>query len=183
HGQYSPNRRDLACFWRANPCQLVEDRVLAGALRTDQPENFAAADGKRDLGTRRQAAKVFGAAVGLQKRHAACPVSSRFLTAEGSRPAGRNSITSTSASPKISMRITSGAISWRPNSASCSGSTVQRRISGTNDSSSAPRITPQMLPMPPSTTIETTMIDSTSTKLSGEMKACMAENMRSEEHT
>ena len=31
--------------------------------------------------------------------------------------------------------------------------------------------------MPPSTTIDTTMMDSTRTKLSGEMKACMAENM------
>ena len=58
-----------------------------------------------------------------------------------------------------------------------SGVTVQRRISGTNESSSAPRITPQILPMPPSTTIDTTMIDSTRMKLSGEMKAWMAENI------
>ena len=84
---------------------------------------------------------------------------------------------STSARPKSSMRITSGSISMRPNSAPAAGSTVQRRISGTNESSSAPRITPQMLPMPPSTTIDTTMIDSTSTKLSGLMKAWIAENM------
>ncbi len=34
-----------------------------------------------------------------------------------------------------------------------------------------------MLPMPPRTTIDTTMIDSTSTKLSGEMKPWIAENM------
>ena len=34
-----------------------------------------------------------------------------------------------------------------------------------------------MLPMPPSTTIDSTMIDSTSTKLSGLMKPCIAENM------
>src|SRR6266480_4173672 len=174
-GQVAPVEQERAGVWRVKPRQHVEERGLAGAVRTDQPENFAAADGKRDLGKRLQAAEALGDAVGLQKRHAACPMSSRFLTAEGSRPAGRNSITS--ARPKISMRITSGSISWRPNSASCSGSTVQRRISGTNDSSSAPRITPQTLPMPPSTTIETTMIDSTSTKLSGEMKACMAENM------
>ena len=75
------------------------------------------------------------------------------------------------------MRITSGSISMRPKSASCTGVTVQRRISGTKESSIAPRITPQMLPMPPSTTIDTTMIDSTSTKLSGEMNAWIAENM------
>src|SRR6266478_3314076 len=157
--------------------QHVEERGLAGAVRADQAENFAGADRKRDLRKRLQAAEALGDALGLQKRHAACPVSSRFLTAEGSNPAGRKSMTSTSARPKISMRITSGSSSWRPNNASCTGWTVQRRISGTNDSSSAPRITPQMLPMPPSTTIETTMIDSTSTKLSGEINACMAENM------
>src|SRR5882762_859565 len=176
-GQRVAVEQERAGVGRVKPRQHVEERGLAGAVRTDQPENFAAADGKRDLGKRLQAAKAFGDAVGLQKRHAACPMSSRFLTAEGSRPAGRNSITSTSARPKISMRITSGSTSCRPNSASCTGWTVQRRISGTKESSSAPRITPQMLPMPPSTTTETTMIDSTSTKLSGEIKACMAENM------
>src|SRR3989475_11010573 len=126
-GQVAPVEQERAGVWRVKPRQHVEERGLARAVRADQAENLAAADGKRDLGKRLQAAKVFGDAVGLQKRHAACPVSSRFLTAEGSRPAGRNNITSTSARPKISMRITSGAISWRPNSASCSGSTVQRR--------------------------------------------------------
>ena len=34
-----------------------------------------------------------------------------------------------------------------------------------------------MLPMPPSTTIASTITDSTSTKLSGLMKPCVAENM------
>src|SRR6266480_1178421 len=176
-GQVAPVEQERAGVWRVKPRQHVEERGLAGAVGADQAENFAGADGKRDFRKRLHAAKALGDALGLQERHAACPMSSRFLTAEGSRPAGRNSITSTSARPKISMRITSGSISWRPNSASCSGATVQRRLAGTNDSSSAPRITPQTLPMPPSTTIETTMIDSTSTKLSGEMKACMAENM------
>src|SRR5258706_199478 len=104
-------------------------------------------------------------------------VSSRLRTSEGSSPAGRNSITSTSARPKISIRITSGSISILPNSACCAGSTVQRRISGRNASRTAPRITPAMLPIPPSTTIDTTITDSTSTKLSGEMNPWTAANM------
>jgi hypothetical protein len=86
-------------------------------------------------------------------------------------------MTSTSARPKISMRMTSGSMICRPNAARCSGSTVNRRISGTNDSSTAPRMTPQMLPMPPSTTMASTITDSTSTKLSGLMKPWIAENM------
>jgi len=49
---------------------------------------------------------------------------SRLRTAEGRMPAGRNSIISTSASPNSSIRITSGSISIRPNSARCTGSTV-----------------------------------------------------------
>src|SRR5467141_1116917 len=172
-----PVEQESAVVGRVKSGQHVEQRGLAGAVRADQPENFAGGYGERDFGKRLHAAEALGDAIASQQRQAACPVSSRFLTAEGSRPAGRNSITSTSARPKISMRITSGSTSCRPSSASCSGCTVQRRISGTNDSSSAPRITPQTLPMPPSTTIETTMIDSTSTKLSGEIKACIAENM------
>src|SRR5207302_11350632 len=174
-GQVAPVEHERARLGRVKSRQDVEQRGLAGAVGADQAENFAGADGKRDFRKRLHAAKALGDALGSQERHAACrPVSSRCLTAEGSRPAGRNSITSTSARPKTSMRITSGSTSCRPNSASCSGWTVQRRISGTKESSSAPRITPQMLPMPPSTTIATTMIDSTSTKLSGEMKAWMA---------
>src|SRR4029453_15544177 len=41
----------------------------------------------------------------------------------------------------------------------------------------APSTTPNTLPMPPSTTIASTLIDSTSTKLSGLMKPWIAENM------
>ncbi len=54
---------------------------------------------------------------------------------------------------------------------------MSRSSSGTNDSRTAPTITPQMLPMPPSTTIASTITDSTSTKLSGLMKPWIAENM------
>src|ERR1051325_2164244 len=140
-------------------------------------------EGGRDAGDRhlmgRQPAQRLAAEALPDPRRAepAHEVSSRLRTAEGSSPADRNSMMSTSASPKISMRMTSGSTSSRPNSATCSGSTVQRRISGTNESSTAPRITPQMLPIPPSTTIATTMMDSTRTKLSGEMNPCIAENM------
>src|SRR5688572_4720017 len=155
----------------------VEERGLARAIRADQAVDLACGNGKRDLVQSLNAAEALGRALDEQKAQATCSSSSRFLTAEGSSPAGRNSITSTSARPKSSMRITSGSTSMRPKRASCTGVTVQRRISGTKESSSAPRITPQTLPMPPSTTIDTTMIDSTSTKLSGEMKAWIAENM------
>ena len=50
--------------------------------------------------------------------------SSRLRTAEGSMPAGRKSIITTIASPKSSMRITSGSMSERPKIARCTGSTV-----------------------------------------------------------
>src|SRR5260221_473669 len=163
---------------RVNAGEQVEQRGLARPVRSDQSKDLAARDRERNVLQRADAAEALRNVLDLQQgAHAAGTESSRFLTAEGNSPAGRNSMISTSARPKISMRITSGSMSWRPKSASCSGATVQRRISGTNDSSSAPRITPQMFPMPPSTTIETTMIDSTSTKLSGEMKPWIAENM------
>src|SRR5712671_1427016 len=163
---------------RVDSGEQIEQRRLAGAVRTDEAVDLGARDRKGNAVERVDAAEALRDAFRLQeRRHAARWVSSRFLTAEGNSPAGRNSITRTSAKPKISMRITSGSMSWRPKSAACTGSTVQRRISGTNESSNAPRMTPQMLPMPPSTTIETTMMDSTSTKLSGEMKPWIAENM------
>ena len=92
-------------------------------------------------------------------------------------PAGRNSIIATSASPNSSMRITSGSMSIRPNSAVCAGPTHSRSSSGTNDSSTAPSTTPQTLPMPPSTTIASTITDSTRMKLSGLMNPWIAENM------
>src|SRR5581483_1883962 len=158
--------------------EQVEKRRLACPVRADQAIDVARGDGEGDVLQRLQSAEALRCACDLEERaHVACSVSSRLRTAEGSSPAGRKSMTSTSARPKSSMRITSGSISERPNSASCTGSTVQRSTSGVNDSSSAPSITPQMLPMPPSTTIDTTITDSTSTKLSGEMNAWIAENM------
>ena len=75
------------------------------------------------------------------------------------------------------MRMTSGSSSILPNSAFCTGSTVKRRISGTNDSSTAPSTTPQMLPMPPSTTIASTITDSTRMNDSGLMNPWIAANM------
>src|SRR5690349_1297778 len=174
---------ESAVVRRGHAGEHVEERRLAGAVRADQAVDRALLERKRDLAQRLQAAKALADAGRLQQGaheptlSGPLTVSSRFLTAEGSRPAGRKSMTSTSARPKISMRITSGSITTRPKSASCAGSTVQRRISGTKESSIAPRITPQMLPMPPSTTIDTTITDSTRMKLSGEMKPWIAENM------
>src|SRR3954468_8180890 len=176
---------EAAVVGGVHPGEDVEQRGLAGTVRANQAEDLRGLNVEGKLARRLDAAETLADAPSLeQRRHSRWPAgaslrsaSSRRLTAEGSRPAGRNSMISTSASPNSSMRMTSGSTTMRPNSACCAGSTVQRRTSGTNESSSAPRITPQTLPMPPSTTIDTTMIDSTSTKLSGEMKAWMAENM------
>src|SRR5688572_6583905 len=176
-GELAPGEAERTGVGGIDAGEDVEERGLASAVRPDQAVDLACGDGKRDIVQRLDAAEALGRALDEQKAQATCSSSSRFLTAEGSSPAGRNSITSTSARPKSSMRITSGSTSMRPKIACCAGSTVQRRISGMNDSSSAPRITPQMLPIPPSTTMDTTMMDSTSTKLSGEMNPWMAENM------
>src|SRR5688572_12545666 len=170
---------------RVDTGEDVEERGLSRAIGADEAEHLARRDAEGNLLQRLHAAEALADARRFEERaHSGCPAgaslrsaSSRCLTAEGSRPAGRNSMTSTSARPKSSIRITSGSTSMRPKSACCAGSTVQRRISGTNESSSAPRITPQTFPMPPRTTMATTMIDSTSTKLSGEMKPWIAENM------
>src|SRR5918992_1225417 len=159
-GKLAPGEAEGAGIGGIDPRQDVEERGLAGAVRPDQAVDLACGNGKRDIVQSLNAAEALGRTLDEQKAQATCSSNSRFLTAEGSSPAGRNSITSTSARPKSSMRITSGSTSMRPKSASCTGATVQRRISGTKESSTAPRITPQMLPMPPSTTIDTTMIDS-----------------------
>src|SRR5687768_3496636 len=177
--QAAPAEGERAGVGGVDPGQHVEERGLARAVRSDQAVDLALTDREGDVLQRLHAAEALGDTPGRKElAHArCCSSSSRFRTAEGSRPAGRKSITRTSARPNSSMRITSGSTSMRPKSASCTGVTVQRRISGTKESSSAPRITPQTLPMPPSTTIDTTMIDSTRMKLSGEMKAWIAENM------
>src|SRR6185436_14797883 len=142
---------EVAAVGRVDAGENIEQRGLAGAVRADQAVDLALADGEGHVAQRLHAAEALGDAIRGEQiqvaRSSSEPVSSLFRTAEGSRPAGRNSITSTSARPNSSMRITSGSTSMRPNSASCSGVTVQRRISGTKDNSSAPRITPQMLPM------------------------------------
>src|SRR6185503_10704332 len=155
---------EVTAIGRIDAGENIEQRGLAGTVGTDQAVDLALADGEGDIIQRLHAAEPLCNLFCNQQVQAARSSSSRLRTAEGSSPAGRNSMTSTSARPNSSMRITSGSTSMRPNSASCSGVTVQRRISGTKDNSSAPRITPQMLPMPPSTTIDTTMIDSTRMK-------------------
>src|SRR5213075_1862799 len=178
----SPERASIemktAGIRRVHAGEQVEERGLAGAVRADQAEDLARGDGEGNVFQRLQAAEALGYAGHFDQRaHGVCSVSSRLRTLEGRRPAGRNSMISTSARPKSSMRMTSGSMSERPKSACCTGSTVQRRISGVKERSNAPRITPQMLPIPPSTTIDTTITDSTRMKLSGEMKAWMAANM------
>src|SRR5690606_12683399 len=171
--------------------QHVEQRRLAGAVGADQAVNFAAPDIEADVRERLQAAKALAQALRLEQHlarggaqgfegrvHAAPPVraSSRLRTADGHSPAGRNSMTSTMASPKSSMRMPSGSSTTAPKSICCSGTTTARRNSGSTASSSAPRITPGMCPMPPSTTMQSTEIDSIRLKLSGLTKPCIAAN-------
>src|SRR4029079_25624 len=150
----------------------VEQRRLARAVRAYQPVDLALPDRKVDARQRLHAAEALGDALRdeqIRFAHARAVSSSRLRRAASRIPAGRNSIIATSVMPKSSILITSGSISVRPKIACCAGPTVYRSTSGTNDSSSAPRITPQILPMPPSTTIARMLTDSTRTKLSGLM--------------
>src|SRR5258708_22323982 len=88
---------------------------LAGAVGTYKAVDFALRDREADLGERLNAAEVFRDARRREERaHCRRSASSRLRTAEGHNPPGLNAMTSTSAKPKISMRITSGSISIRP---------------------------------------------------------------------
>src|SRR4051794_29808914 len=84
--------------------QDVEERRLAGAIGADEAIDLAARNGEGNIVERLHAAEALRHAARLEEcAHAARTVSSRLRTAEGSKPAGRKSITRTSASPKISM--------------------------------------------------------------------------------
>src|SRR5690606_4510315 len=137
--------------------QHVEQRGLARAVRADQAVDLARANVEADLGQRTQAAEPLAQAFCLQDdAHAwppAVPASSRLRTADGHRPAGRYSITQTIARPNSSMRMPSGSSTTSPNTSRCSGSTTARRNSGKAARMIAPRITPGICPMPPSTTM------------------------------
>ena len=118
---------ETAAVERINTRQQVEQGGLAGAIGADEAVDFTARNGKIHLGQRLHAAKAFPeVGAGEQRAHAAPlrTANSRLRTAEGHRPAGRKIITSTSARPNNSMRMTSGSISIFPNSAICAGATV-----------------------------------------------------------
>src|SRR3970040_1017908 len=76
-------------------------------------------------------------------------------------------MTSIRAKPNISMRKLSGSTTTFPTSAICPGPAAWRNSSGSATSSTPPSTTPPMLPMPPSTTMHSTMMDSMRLKLSG----------------
>ena len=126
--QHVAVEREVPAVGHVDAGEHVEQRRLAGAVRADQPVDLAVADREPDVGERLHAAEALRDALRRQQRqrlvHLAGTSSSRRRTADGRMPAGRNSIISTSASPNSSMRITSGSISMRPNSAICAGSTV-----------------------------------------------------------
>ena len=92
--------------------QHVEQRGLARAVGADQAVDLALLNVEADVRQGLQAAEAFAQSLGLQQfAHAASPWalldSSRLRTADGHRPAGRNSITQTMARPNNSMRMPS----------------------------------------------------------------------------
>ena len=128
-----PRSATVALVLAVDAGDHVEERGLAGAVRADQAVDLALAGCAKvtsesavrppkrlrdapDLEQRGAAARSLGGAP--RRRRAA---SSRLRTAEGHRPAGRNSIISTIARPKSSMRITSGSMIERPKTMRCSG--------------------------------------------------------------
>src|SRR5690606_37969085 len=151
--------------------QHVEQPGLARAVRADQPVDFARADVEADLRQRPQAAEPLAQAFYLQDDTHDWPpaglASSRLRTSAGPKRAGRSGITQTIARPSSSMRMPSGSSTSSPNTSRCSGSTTPRRNSGRTARMIAPRITPGICPMPPSTTMHSTEIDSVRLKLSG----------------
>ena len=128
--QRQPVEGELAAVRRVDAGEDVEQAGLAGAVGADEAVDLAAIDGEGHVGERLHAAEALVDARSGQQRGARAHrrgrfrSNSRLRTAEGRMPAGRNSIISTSARPNSSIRITSGSISMRPNSALCAGSTV-----------------------------------------------------------
>src|SRR5262249_33435888 len=134
-GQRLAVEHELAFVLLVDPRQNVEETGLARAVRADQPVDLAVPDRKADVGERVHAAKALADALRRKKRQVAVGAnggrsvhaaalgvsSSRLRSADGNIPAGRNSIISTRASPKSSIRMTSGSISIRPNTARCTG--------------------------------------------------------------
>src|SRR5262249_17429506 len=111
-GELVSVERERAAVGRVEAGEQVEPGRLAGPVRPDQPEDLAARDREAHAGKRLDAAEALADGSRLEQlAHGALrEASSRFLTAEGHRPPGRSAMTSTSAKPKISMRITSGSI-------------------------------------------------------------------------
>src|SRR5690606_9741615 len=189
-----PHEVGRARFRRIQAGQHIEQRRLARAVRADQTVNIPLADAEAHFGERLQAAEALaqllhhqqqfghgaGAAINGKPAHAASFVarSSRRLSADGHNPSGRKIITSTRANPNISMRMPSGSKRTSPKAACCNGTATARNSSGKMDRSKAPMITPGICPMPPSTTMHNTVMDSVRLKLSGLTKPCMDANMQ-----
>src|SRR5690606_11682971 len=189
-----PHEVGSAHFRLIEAGEHVEERGLAGTVGTDQAVDVALADAEAHVRQGLQTTESFadavhhqqqlghGALVTMQRSRAHAPSldarSSRRRSAEGQRPSGRKIMTSTSAKPNNSMRMPSGSRMTSPNSVCCRGTTTARSSSGNTDSSNAPRITPGILPMPPSTTMHSTAMDSVRLKLSGLTKPCMEANMQ-----
>src|SRR5690606_33560654 len=192
--QLVPHEIAVAGLRHIQAGQHVEQGGLACPIGADQTVNIALANRKTDIRQGLQPAETLAELVGHQQQfghgigigidvgrsHAWPPLgvlSSRRRTADGHRPAGRKIITSTRAKPNSSIRIPSGSRMTSPKMVCCNGTTMARRNSGKTESSMAPRITPGICPIPPSTTLHNTIMDSVRLKLSGLTKPCMEANM------
>ena len=129
-GHWLAVEHEFAGVLPVDPGQHVEEARLARAVGPDEAVDFAVPDVEAHVGERVHAAEPLADPFCHEEREvmlAHCVLvvsSSRLRSADGRMPAGRNSIISTSASPNSSIRITSGSISIRPNSCSCTGWTV-----------------------------------------------------------
>src|SRR5207247_7266524 len=103
---------------RIDAGEHVEERGLAGGLGADEGVDLARVDREAHVGERGEPAEmlrdVLDGEDGRGRRAHSRTVNSRLRTAEGSSPAGRTSIITTIASPKSSMRMTSGSMIERP---------------------------------------------------------------------
>src|SRR3954454_22802118 len=136
--------------WLRHAGDQVDERRLAGAVRSDQAEDFACQDVERNVLDGHNATKALGRLAHLQdrRRHTRCATRLRLNSRQLKRarvvtnsitPRGRNSTTSTTRSAKTTPCQTRN--SWLLD-ARCSASWIPNRMN-------APIHGPQTVPMPP----------------------------------
>src|SRR6267142_1679414 len=187
---------DLASCGHVHAGDAVEQGGLAGAVRSDQGKDLALRDVKAHLVDSGKAAETLDHALQGKNRlgrgvHGTVVTGSsctpRFSSCArrrlGSRPCGRTNMIVTRINPKM-MNLSLDTNSPSPGQpsgttvlsqsiprlwardAACRGASG-RNLYSTAYRSKAPTMAPGMLPMPPSTTIERMVIETTNPKLSG----------------